>query len=139
MVRLLKSIKQKYHVLRKHLKEKPFKCQECNYASADRFAVIKHAKRERENVLAFECTEYLSDGWTISKCECTSSDLGSLKRHIKSVHDKIRDTVCSQCNFASSRTADLNKHIQVKHTNEETIEDEEQAEFFRTKANHLWT
>ena len=45
------------------------------------------------------------------KCSCSSK----LKRHIKQVHDKIKDHACTKCDFKCSTSGDLKKHIKQVH------------------------
>ena len=45
----------------------------------------------------------------------TKYSLWYLKRHVKAVHDKIKDNVCEKCNYATSTKSELNKHIKVVH------------------------
>jgi len=48
-------------------------------------------------------------------CEFTCSQKGTLKRHIKMVHDRIKDIQCPQCAYTCSQKGDLNKHIKQVH------------------------
>ena len=45
------------------------------------------------------------------RCDFKFSTNGSLKIHIKAVHNKIKDFECSKCDYKSSTNSDLQKHI----------------------------
>ena len=45
----------------------------------------------------------------VRKCEYATSGKGGLKRHIKAVHDKIKDDVCDECGYVTSEKAVLRK------------------------------
>ena len=49
------------------------------------------------------------------QCNFTCSRNGSLTRHIKQVHDKIKDVQCQQCNFTCSTNSQLKAHIKQVH------------------------
>ena len=48
-------------------------------------------------------------------CEFKCSTNGSLKTHIKRVHDKIKDFECELCEFKCSTNGDLKAHIKQVH------------------------
>jgi uncharacterized Zn-finger protein len=48
-------------------------------------------------------------------CNYMCSRKGDLNRHIKSVHDKIKDHECDLCEFKCSNKSDLTTHIKVVH------------------------
>ena len=50
-----------------------------------------------------------------NKCNYVASYRPHLKRHIKTVHDKIKDFACSLCTFRSGHRESLRKHIQAVH------------------------
>ena len=43
------------------------------------------------------------------------TNLEKQSNHIKSVHDKIKDHLCNQCNFAFSLKSDLDRHVEGVH------------------------
>lgn len=56
----------------------------------------------------------------IKDCECPDCDYvcsqkTNLSHHIKSVHDKIKDIQCPECDYVCSWKGDLNKHIKAIH------------------------
>ena len=49
------------------------------------------------------------------ECEYTCSTNGALRIHTKQVHDKIKDMKCPKCKYTCSTKGDLNKHIKAIH------------------------
>ena len=49
------------------------------------------------------------------KCEFICSENSKLYRHIRSVHDNIKDFECSQCDFKCSTSENLYRHIRSVH------------------------
>jgi len=49
------------------------------------------------------------------KCEYTCSTNTRLKLHIKSVHEKIKDFKCDKCHYMCSTNGDLKQHIKQVH------------------------
>ena len=41
---------------------------------------------------------------------------GTLKRHINTVHDKLRNHVCDECEFAASQKSNLRRHKEEVHS-----------------------
>jgi KRAB domain-containing zinc finger protein len=50
-----------------------------------------------------------------SECEMSFSQPEKLERHIKSVHDKIKDHHCPNCEYSCSNNGDLQQHIKRIH------------------------
>jgi len=48
-------------------------------------------------------------------CDYTCSLNSNLQRHIKSVHNKIKDVECEFCDYTCSQNSDLQKHIKSVH------------------------
>jgi len=55
--------------------------------------------------------------FTCDRCEYSCNNSGNFKRHIKQVHDKIKDFVCDRddCKMAFSTKCDLQRHIKQVH------------------------
>ena len=49
------------------------------------------------------------------KCLQCGQSFTRLKRHVKTVHEQVRDFECQQCDKAYSMKDDLNKHIKRVH------------------------
>jgi len=56
-----------------------------------------------------------------NQCEYTCSTNSDLKQHIKRVHDKIKDIKCNQCEYKCFRNGDLKKHIKAVHDQKKDI------------------
>ena len=52
---------------------------------------------------------------TCDICGFSTTDYSGLKKHIKEVHDKIKDKICSICGFTTARNAELKHHIKCIH------------------------
>jgi phage host-nuclease inhibitor protein Gam len=50
-----------------------------------------------------------------NQCDHVCSENSNLKKHIKRVHDRIRDIKCNQCEFACSDNSSLKMHIKRIH------------------------
>ena len=50
-----------------------------------------------------------------SSAKSASTAKRSLRRHIKTVHDKIKDHKCSMCEFAATDKRVLTKHVKKQH------------------------
>ena len=49
------------------------------------------------------------------QCLYETSERSNLRRHIKAVHDKIRNHVCNDCGFSANQKANLMRHIELVH------------------------
>ena len=47
------------------------------------------------------------------KCPYTSNHRGNLKRHMKSVHEKLRTHHCQECSYSASLRRDLETHVNI--------------------------
>jgi hypothetical protein len=72
------------------------------------------------------------------QCDVVCSAAGNLKRHIKMIHDKIKDYACDQCEYKCSIIGTLNRHIKMIHLR---IQDHlcDQCEFKSSEASNLQT
>jgi hypothetical protein len=52
---------------------------------------------------------------SFENCGYASEQKGNLKRHIKIVHDKIKDFKCDKCVYETSESGNLKKHIKMVH------------------------
>ena len=53
---------------------------------------------------------------TCNICHKTFGMKSDLNRHVKSVHDKIKDFNCDQCDKAFGQNGNLNRHIMIVHS-----------------------
>ena len=63
-------------------------------------------------------TESAEDRLQCSVCAHSAYDLSALRRHVKSVHDKIRDHSCEECGMRFSVRQTLTRHMDSKHGNQ---------------------
>ena len=49
------------------------------------------------------------------KCKYACSDEYALKKHIKHIHDKIKDFKCDKCKYECSTNRDLKRHKKKVH------------------------
>ena len=49
------------------------------------------------------------------ECGYSVSNKYSFNKHIKAVHEKIKDYKCDECNFASSEKGNLKRHKSKHH------------------------
>jgi hypothetical protein len=70
------------------------------------------------------------------QCNMVYSTAGTLKRHIKMIHDKIKDHACDQCEYKCGQVGTLNRHIKMIH---DKIKDHlcDQCEFTCSEVGHL--
>jgi len=68
-------------------------------------AKIKREKNKLKNKDKFKC----------EKCDYKFYDISSLKRHIKSIHDKVKDFFCENCDYKCSLNGNLQLHIKKVH------------------------
>ena len=64
-----------------------------------------HTKRELEREIDHKC----------KKCGKAFWDKSNLRRHIKSVHNKMKDHICKECGYSASQKIALKKHIKAVH------------------------
>jgi hypothetical protein len=55
------------------------------------------------------------DRFSCDQCESKFASNGDLLRHIKLVHDQIKDYECNQCDYKCSENGNLQKHIKSVH------------------------
>ena len=53
--------------------------------------------------------------FSCDKCEFKGINIDALKKHIKSVHEKIKDIVCQLCDYTCSLKGSLDSHIKSVH------------------------
>ena len=84
------------------------RCSKCKYNKLLKFFKV------RENTgkiykMCISCSERFK--CDVEDCEYTCSLNSCLKRHIKSVHDKIKDFKCELCDYTCSTNSTLKQHI----------------------------
>jgi len=55
------------------------------------------------------------DRYTCDQCNYKTCQHGNLARHIKGIHDKIKDHACTQCEYKCSQKRDMARHVKGVH------------------------
>jgi len=66
---------------------------------------LKERREEKFKNKCFQC----------DRCDSNFSTNTMLQRHIKGVHDKIKDFECSKCDYKCSMNSDLKRHVKGVH------------------------
>ena len=105
----------KRHVERMHLKEKRFICNTCNQDFNSKRELAYHLGMEHNDLsLCDNGANLLSlkpEALQCEYCEYSSTVRQYLERHVKAVHLRERNFVCSECGFAFSEKKSLQGHI----------------------------
>ena len=84
-------------------------CFHCGYKSGTHLG--QHYKISHPHLLKTDNFEKLK----CSSCDYSCSIKGSLKRHIRSVHEKKKPHKCSLCHYSCSNKGSLKRHIESVH------------------------
>ena len=91
--------------MRKHYGEKPFKCDQCDFATHSDSNLQSH-KRNRHIEKPFKC-EF---------CDYGAVKDSDLQRHMRQFHTMERPFKCDQCDYAGSSSITLRRHkVGLKH------------------------
>ena len=85
--------------------EKSYVCEQCDFATSQKSALNQHTlSAHSKGAKKFPCDQ----------CSYISVHRGHIEKHVKAVHMKIKDLVCGDCGYATSRKENLTQHrIQV--------------------------
>ena len=93
------------HILYKHSKSKPWKCNMCEYSHASKTGLNSHIRRNHEADNRRHICHICSFRF---KVEC------NLKQHILQVHEKVR-VKCETCGKQFCTKTRLREHVKVTH------------------------
>ena len=100
------------HIRVLHKKVLPFVCDKCEYKAGEERQLLRHIKRIHEGVFESEARPALK----CPKCDYTTNwGKSKIRNHIKTVHDKIKDFKCPNCEFCCSQRGNLRLHIEQVH------------------------
>ena len=83
-----------------------FKCDICQYKTN----VFRHLQMHLAKAHLKDENKEFKTGNKKFKCDQCPYNGKDLKRHIKGVHDKIKDHICGRCGYAASRKHHLDSH-----------------------------
>ena len=86
-------------------------CNKCDYATARSKSALKSHMKDYHEKEGVNCK------LKYEQCSQQSSNKSNLALHVKSVHKKIRDSVCEECGRFYSSPGTLKKHIEAVHCN----------------------
>ena len=104
----------KAHVKAVHDGTRDQKCDQCDYAATTAKLLRRHRMHvhqgiKRKDRAVIEC----------EKCLYTSTP-GNVRRHVKFVHDQIKDQICEECGKGFSSKQELKSHtVKVHQTRRE--------------------
>ena len=88
------------------------KCSRCHSELLE-----EYFKVNRKGTLNKCCNNCLASAnkYKCDKCDSVFTTKGYLQRHIKTIHDKIKDFECSLCEYKCSENSSLKQHIKSVH------------------------
>ena len=84
---------------------RPFKCEHCNHFATRLSYLRTHIKSIHNSLKPFKCEQ----------CSYTALQSCDMKAHFMSVHDREKLYKCGQCTFAASDLSNLKKHMSVHY------------------------
>ncbi|XP_063694755.1 zinc finger protein 37A-like [Bolinopsis microptera] len=108
--------------MRTHTGEKPYKCNECSYCSAQKGDLNRHMKTHTGE-RPYKCKE----------CSYTCSDKSSLIRH-QHTHTGEKAYKCKECSYCSAQKSSLTAHMRT-HTGEKPYKCKECSYTCSVKSN----
>ncbi|XP_019621019.1 PREDICTED: zinc finger X-chromosomal protein-like [Branchiostoma belcheri] len=88
----------------RHREEKPYKCTQCDYATAAKVSLLCHMG-SKHGVFNFVC----------EVCGFRSATIGNLNRHA-ATHSDVKRFKCPHCDYAATEKKAVRRHITSKHT-----------------------
>ena len=88
------------HVKTAHNKVKDLKCDHCSFATSYKSVLNRHEKTHQVYRVLHEC----------HMCKQTFVSQEGLNRHVKVIHEKIKDLKCDRCSFKTGWPGHLSEH-----------------------------
>lgn len=95
------------HFRYRHLKERPFKCPECDYAAVTKWDLNKHQSRMHNTEQAtYICAE----------CDYTCFTMNQMRKHARDEHGDGPNVYCCHCCEREYKNgSSLSKHLKIQH------------------------
>ena len=98
------------HIQYNHLKEKRYKCTNCDYASMFRTDVLQHYRNTHLHQKLFSCNQ----------CDYKTSYTHRLRLHLMA-HAGIRPYKCSACHYQVNDASKVTRHMRTKHAGQPNV------------------
>lgn len=97
------------HFRYRHLKEKPYKCTECDYGAVTKYDLNKHVTRMHSTEqFTYFCEEF--------ECEFSCISMNLMRNHVRNVHgDGPNIYSCHCCSSRYSHGTSLSRHLIKQH------------------------
>jgi len=90
-----------------HTKDGEIKCEECQFNTKSNYVFRRHMAKEHSVGELYRC----------STCPYTTTTVNHFNSHV-SRHTKEKQMMCDQCEYRTSVTTDLKRHIRSAHSNQ---------------------
>merc|ERR1712062_323176 len=114
------------HIMYKHEKKKPWKCDQCDYAHALQKGLQEHVRN---------CHPKESDLKVCHICGYKTTINHNLKEHIERTHEKKRRFTCNLCDAHFYRKSVMERHVRVNHMGEKPFTCQICGMVFKSNAN----
>lgn len=114
------------HIVHKHEKSKPWKCEDCDYAHSLLAGLKRHKKTKHPDESTMKVCHI---------CGHKAVTNQEIRKHIEATHEKKRDFACNVCEdtkFYSKRQLSL--HVRVQHLGEKPFKCPDCDEAFKNSA-----
>ena len=88
------------------------KCSNCGSRKLKAFFDVKATTGRR-----YKTCNTCRNRFKCTMCDAVHQSKGNLARHVKAVHDKIKDIKCTMCDYTCSQTGHLTTHVKQVHSN----------------------
>ena len=93
------------HIKKFHKEIKAFKCNICEYETAQKIHLKRHIENVHEGIKPFKC----------KNCDYETALNEDLKRHVDAVHNGFKPFKCHICQYETATKAHLKRHIISVH------------------------